>query len=331
MGPKCILPGVEGPLIAVRSDRSLGAVLGSTEGLACSVLSDNFEPSMFGFGKRRREEGGHREPGPFGPYYLHELINSGGMADIWLATDTAQNHCAVRCLHTDNRTDARARRRFVRGCEILADIKEHEFIIGYIGHGKIDGCHYLATEYVEGANLKLMMTRHDPILNEFAGNILIDMAVGLEHVHASGYMHMDFKPENVMVSRNANVRLIDFDLAMPRPEFARKLPGNPGTPAYMSPEQLQRQPVDQRADIFAFGVTAYEFLTFQKPFPAETAAEVLERQLDRIAGFRKPTEINPDIPQALERVILKCIETEPDNRYPFMSVVVRDLEAALYI
>jgi len=286
---------------------------------------------MFGLGRKQEREGGHREPGPFGPYYLHELINSGGMADIWLATDASQNHCAVRCLHTDRWLDLKTRRRFVHGCEILASMKEHEFIIGYVGHGKTDGCHYLAMEYVEGANLKLMMARHDDILGEFAGNILIDMAVGLEHMHESGYMHMDFKPENVMISRNANVRLIDFDLAMPRPEFARKLPGNPGTPAYMSPEQLLRQPVDHRADIFAFGVTAYEFLTFQKPFPADSAAEVLSHQLDRSSTFRNPAEINPEIPQGLEHVVLKCLETEPDKRYPFMSVVVRDLQKALYV
>jgi len=299
--------------------------------LADVRINGNFKARMFGFGKKWTDESGHRKPGPFGPYYLHELINSGGMADIWLATDSAQNHCAIRCLRTDHRLDFKARRRFIRGCEILAHIEKHEFIIGYIGHGKIEGCHYLATEYVEGANLKLLMAQNDPILTEFAGNILIDMAIGLEHVHESGYMHMDFKPENVMVSRNANVRLIDFDLAMPRPESARKLSGNPGTPAYMSPEQLQRQPVDHRADIFAFGVTAYEFLTFQKPFPGETAAEVLARQLDRGSGFRNPTELNAAIPAALERIVLKCIETEPDKRYPYMSVVVRDLESALYV
>ncbi len=286
---------------------------------------------MLGFGKKNQDEEGHRSPGPFGPYYLHELINSGGMADLWLATDTAQRHCAVRCLRTTNRFDLKARRRFVRGCKVLANMKNHEFVIGYIEHGKVEGCHYLAMEYVEGSNLKLLMGHSDPTLEEFAGNILIDMAVGLEHVHESGYMHLDFKPENVMVSRNGSVRIIDFDLAVTKPEFPRKLSGNPGTPTYMSPEQLQREPVDHRADIFAFGVTAYELLTFQKPFPGESAAEVLSRQLDRSAEFRNPREINPAIPSVVERAVLKCIETDPSKRYPFMSVVVRELESALYV
>ena len=286
---------------------------------------------MLGFGKPGDAKGESREPGPFGPYYLHELINSGGMADIWLATDANNQQCAIRCLHRGHRLDLTARRRFKRGCEILSRIHNHEFVIGYLGHGKLEGCLYLAMEYMEASNLKLLMARTDPVLEEFAGNILVDMAVSLEHVHESGYLHLDFKPENVLVSRNGNVRLIDFDLARPKPEFAKKLSGNPGTPAYMSPEQLQREPVDHRADIFAFGVTAYELLTFQKPFCGETADDVLRRELDRSIDFRNPRAINPDIPIPVERTILKCLERDTDKRYPFMSVVVHDLQSALYI
>jgi serine/threonine-protein kinase len=89
--------------------------------------------------------------------------------------------------------------------------------------------------------------------------------------------------------------------------------------------------VDHRADIFAFGVAAYELVTFQKPFPADSAAEVLRRQLDRGIDFLPPRGVNESVPVALERIILKCLETAPDRRYPFMSVLVRDLQRALYI
>jgi len=286
---------------------------------------------MFGFGKRRADDGGHLEPGPFGPYSLHELINSGGMADLWLATDEQQRTVAIRCLHTDNRFDATARKRFQHGCEVLARIHDQEFVIGYYGHGKIDGLHYCAMEYLEGANLKLLMAGADPLLGEFIGNILIDMARGLEHIHECGYMHLDFKPENVILSRNGSLRIVDFDLALPRPEAPERLARNPGTPAYMSPEQLLREPVDHRADIFAYGVTAYELLTFQKPFPGDSADEVLRRQVDRELDFRAPRDLNPDIPVAVERAILKCLERDPGRRYPFLSVLVRDLEFALYL
>ena len=135
-------------------------------------------------------------------------------------------------------------------------------------------------DYVEAANLKELFARHDPVLTENVAQILIDMAMGLGHVHESGYMHLDFKPENILVTRNASVRLIDFDLAQPIPEKPKKFPKIPGTPGYMAPEQLQRQPIDARVDIFAYGVSAYELLTNQKPFPGDNPAEILARQLD---------------------------------------------------
>ena len=153
--------------------------------------------------------------GQFGPYHLRELINTGGMAEIWLATDPNGKCVAIRRLMNGSLFNFTEKKRFVRGCEILSQIHNHEHVIGYIEHGKISGAHYLAMEYVESSNLKILLSRSDPVLVEFVGNILIDMAVALEHVHDSGFIHLDFKPENVLVTRNGNVRLIDFDLAQP--------------------------------------------------------------------------------------------------------------------
>jgi serine/threonine-protein kinase len=271
------------------------------------------------------------KPGQFGPFYLQELINSGGMAEIWLATDSARHPFALRRLRDSSIFNFVAKKRFVRGCEILSQIHDHEHVIGYVQHGKISGSHYLLMEYVEASNLKLLMARNDPVLAENVGNILIDIAIGLEHVHESGFMHLDFKPENILVTRNAGVRLVDFDLAQPRPEKPRKSSDNPGTPAYMAPEQLLRQAFDHRVDIFAFGVMAYELLSGKKPFPGESPEEILRKQLDRSLDFIPPRQLNPDIPAALEKLILKCLEREMEKRYPFMSVLVRDLQAALYV
>jgi eukaryotic-like serine/threonine-protein kinase len=266
----------------------------------------------------------------FGRYYLQELINSGGMSDIWLVTDSNGKPYALRRLHPQLRFNFVARRRFVRGCEILSQIHDHEHIIGYVEHGKAEGTMYLVMDYVEAASLKELYARHDPLLLEHVAQILIDMASGLEHLHENGYMHLDFKPENVLVTRNAGVRLIDFDLAQPLPEKPKKMSKNPGTPAYMAPEQLQRQPIDGRVDVFAYGVAAYELLTNQKPFPGETPDEILRKQMDR-SGFVPPRKHNPEIPLAMEKVILKCLERDPDKRYPFLSVLARDVKAALYV
>jgi len=270
------------------------------------------------------------QPGAFGRFYLQELINSGGMADIWLATDQEHKAYALRKLHDDLRFNFLARRRFVRGCEILAHIHNHEYVIGYLEHGKINGALFCLMEYVESSNLKQLLVRNDPTLGENVGNILIDMAVALEHVHDSGFMHLDFKPENVLVTRNAAVRLVDFDLAQPKPEKPKKFSKNPGTPAYMAPEQLQREAFDHRVDVFAYGVTAYELLTGQKPFQGDTPEEILRRQLDR-SGFVAPRELNPGIPPAVEKSILKCLDRDMDKRHPIVSVLVLELKAALYV
>ena len=270
------------------------------------------------------------QPGPFGRFYLQELINRGGMAEIWLATDQSQKSFALRRLQKTGRFDFATRKRFLRGCDILSRIHHHEFVIGYIEHGKIDGSPYLLMEYVEGSNLKLLQANGSEVLDEFVGNILIDMAVSLEHVHDSGFMHLDFKPENVMVSRNGNVRLIDFDLSQPLPKGALKLTKMPGTPSYMAPEQLKKLPIDHRVDIFAFGVTAYELLTGSKPFPGETPEEVLRQQLD-MHFLAPPRDLNPGIPIALEKTILKCLERDPNKRHPIMSTLVLELQSTLYV
>ena len=270
------------------------------------------------------------QPGPFGRFYLQELINSGGMAEIWLATDAQGRTHALRKLRKTGRFDFTTRKRFIRGCEILSQIHNHEYVIGYVEHGKIEGTLYLLMEYVEGSNLKMLYARGDEILHEHVGNILIDMAVALEHVHDSGFMHLDFKPENVVVTRNGSVRLVDFDLAQPIPKEPLKMVKNPGTPAYMAPEQLLRQPIDQRVDIFAFGVSAYELLTGSKPFPGETPDEVLRQQLDP-HHLASPRELNPEVPIALEKTILKALDRDPSKRHPIMSVLVHELQSTLYV
>src|SRR5277367_3204748 len=265
-----------------------------------------------------------------GKFYPQELLNSGGMSEIWLVTDGRGKPYARRKLKKELRFNFLARRQFSRGCEVLSKLNESEFIVGYVEHGKAEGTPYMLMDYVEAENLKELFAKRAPILEENVAQILIDAASGLLHVHESGFMHLDFKPENILVTRNGSVRLIDFDTAIPIPEKPVKLSANPGTPSYMAPEQLQREPIDARADIFAYGVTAYEILTNRKPFTGETPAEILAAQLNP-AGPVPPREHNPEIPPALEKAILKCLARDPDRRYAFMSILKNDVENALYV
>lgn len=264
-----------------------------------------------------------------GQYTLHEMINSGGQSEIWLATDESQHTYAVRLMLNDSMFAFGDRKRFQTGCETLKACQDNHFIIRYIEHGKIGGQQALVMEYVEGSNLKLLMNAGDPVLLENIAQVLIDFATAMELVHDRGFMHLDIKPENVLLTRNGSLRLIDFDLAQPIPNPPRKLDRLSGTPAYMAPEQLLKQPVDQRVDLWAFGVSAYELLTFRKPFPGENADEVLHRQIHR-SEFIRPRELNEGLPHDLEKIVLRCLEKDPDKRYPITSVLVHELKQALY-
>jgi len=262
----------------------------------------------------------------FGRFYLRELLNSGGMADIWLASDSRGKPFALRKLKKELRFSFTARRRFSRGNKILSQLGDHENIVGYVEHGS----DYLLMDYIEAENLKTLIAKQDPVLAENVAQILLDMAAGLNHIHENGFMHLDFKPENVLVTRNAAVRLIDFDTALPMPEEPVKLSQNPGTPAYMAPEQLQRQPLDGRADLFAYGVVAYELLTTRKPYPGDSPGEILAAQMDP-AGPIALREHNPGVPAALEKIVLKCLDRDWQRRYPMSGMLLRDLQAALYV
>jgi serine/threonine-protein kinase len=283
---------------------------------------------MSWFGSRQNEKERLVAGTSFGTYRLHELINSGGMADLWLVTNQKEEPLALRLMHPHLRFDFVAKKRFIRGCEILSQIHNHDQVIQYYEHGKLEGRHFLLMEYVEGANMREMLNQSDPILIDHVWTILMDMAVALEHVHDSGFMHLDYKPENLLVTRNGQLRLVDFDLSQRDPEKPSKLGKYGGTPAYMAPELLMRRPVDHRADIFSFGVAAYELLTRRRPFVGENADEIIRKQLDENHEFLSPREHNPDLSVGMEKVILKCLERDPEKRYPHMSVLIRDIQAA---
>lgn len=280
------------------------------------------------FGGKSEADG---QPRPFGRFYLHERINSGGMADIWVATDSQNQPYALRKLHDRLKFNLIARGRFLRGCEMLAKIPPHPHLVRYVDHGRMEGTLYLLMEYVESSNLKQLQARSDAVFTENIANILIESALALEHLHDNGIMHLDFKPENLIMTRNGAIRLVDFDLCQPIPSKPTKPSKNPGTPQYMAPEQLRRQPIDHRVDIFAFGVLAYELLTYRKPFPGETGDEVLRNQADRSATYAAPRDLNPDIPLGLERIISRCLENDAERRFPIMSALVHDLKSALYV
>ena len=149
-----------------------------------------------------------------GRYTLHELINSGGMSEIWLATDDEGRSFAVRTMLNNSTFAFTERKRFNTGAETLKACQDGKYIIGYVEHGKIGGELALVMEYVEGANLKLLMGANDPVLTDDIAQVLIDFASALEVVHHGGFMHLDVKPENVLLSRNGSLRSVKANVEL---------------------------------------------------------------------------------------------------------------------
>jgi len=261
----------------------------------------------------------------FANFTVLEKINRGGMADIYLVTDKLDQRLVLRVLLPEFRFSWGRKRQFKWGCKVMQHL-DHPNIVHYYEHGHFHGLWYAVLEWVDGPNLKEAILRNDANLRTNQLKVLTSMAAGLAHVHERGFLHLDFKPENILVPKTYEAKLVDFDLAIPRPSKPRKASILSGTPLYLAPEQLAREPVDERADIFSFGVTAYEMLTGKKPIAGNTQDEILKKYVDFNAHLRPPRTLVPDIPHAIERVILKCLEKEPARRYPAMSLVVRDLQ-----
>jgi len=160
-------------------------------------------------------------------------------------------------------------------------------------------------------------------------DVLIQMADGLNHLHDRGWIHLDYKPENIMVSLNGHVSLIDFDTAQRLPRKPKKYPRISGTPTYMSPEQLKGAVLDQRADIYAWGSTAYELLTHLRPFGGRTPEESRLNQLDEQYYVKPVRQHNPQVPVALSQLIGRCLAHKPEARFPNITVMNAQLHSIL--
>jgi serine/threonine-protein kinase len=262
----------------------------------------------------------------FANFQVLEKIGQGGTADIYVVNDQTGQRYALRVLRAEHRYNWRRIWRFRREC-VLLELFDHPNIVHGFGHGKFRGQRYSIREYVEGGNLKDRILRSDPQVQVHRLKLLTGMATGLAHIHEHGYMHLDFKPENVLVTAAYEPKIVDFELCTRRPDRPKRIGKMPGTPAYLAPEQIARQPIDERVDIFAYGVTAYEMLTGKKPVTGNTVQEVLQKYA-RFDEHLKPLHTHvPTIPPNIERVVLKCLEKDPDRRYPAMSLVVRDLQS----
>ncbi len=266
-----------------------------------------------------------------GRYHVERELGAGGMATVYLARDVKHDrHVAIKVLRPELATSL-GPERFLREIHIVAKL-QHPHILGLIDSGEADGILYYVMPYVTGESLRTRLARDGELPIAEAVWVLREIADALAHAHAVKVIHRDIKPENVLFS-SRHALVADFGIARAVTEAAA---GGPitatgivvGSPAYMAPEQAASDPqMDHRADIYAFGVLAYEVLTGVPPFTAPSAVQLVSAHM-----MRPPdplTRHRPGIPEALEEIVLRCLAKRPADRFQKADEIVAKLDALL--
>jgi len=264
-------------------------------------------------------------------YSIERELGQGGMATVYLAHDIKHNRkVALKVLKPDLAAVVGAE-RFLREIEVTANL-QHPHILPLFESGEADGFLFYVMPYVEGESLRGRLEREGALPIAEATRLIREVADALAYAHSRDVVHRDIKPDNVMVSgRHATVT--DFGVARAVTEAAGRVGLTTvgmavGTPAYMSPEQAAADPsIDHRADIYAFGVLAYELLSGAPPFAGRSLKNVLAAHL-----FESPKplrDVRPDVGAGLSDIVMRCLSKEPDDRWASADEIVHQLEAAV--
>ncbi|HWQ15762.1 MAG TPA: protein kinase [Roseiflexaceae bacterium] len=262
-----------------------------------------------------------------GPYRLLEQLGVGGMATVYRAYQPAMDrYVAVKVLPQHLGRDPNFRARFQREARTIARL-EHRYILPVHDAGEEGGIAYLVMRHTDGGTLSDLIAA-GTLAIERAVTLVAQVAEALAYAHRQGVIHRDVKPANVLISREGDALLSDFGIAKIFEETLH-LTGEGaivGTPFYMAPEQVQGQPADARTDLYSLGVVLYEALTGRRPFVAETPLAVALMHVHN--PLPPPRQINPAIPEALERVILRALAKSPADRFQTGEELVEALRGA---
>ncbi len=258
-----------------------------------------------------------------GRYHILEQLGEGGMATVYKAYDTRlETDVAVKAIRTEalpQNAVERALKRFEREAKALARLT-HPNIVKVTDYGEFEGKPYLVMEYLPSGTLKSKL-HGKPMAWQEAARLLIPVACALDFAHRQGMIHRDVKPSNILITADGEPMLTDFGIAkMLDLEETVDLTGTSaavGTPEYMAPEQATSKTVDGRADIYSLGVVFYEMVVGRKPFTADTPMAVIVKQASE--PLPRPRTFVPDLPQAVENVLLKMLAKKPEDRYQNMD------------
>jgi hypothetical protein len=285
-----------------------------------------------------------KKPIPFGKYYLLERINVGGMAEVFKAkafgVEGFERLLAVKRILPNIAEDEEFITMFIDEAKIAVQL-QHANIAQIFDLGKVDDSFFIALEYVHGRDLRAifdrMRSKGDSLPIPLACYVVMQVCEGLDYAHNKRdgqgrelhLIHRDISPQNVLIGYEGEVKLIDFGIAKAAGKASTTQAGIlKGKFGYMSPEQVRGLPIDKRSDIFAVGIVLYELLTGERLFVGETDFSTLEKV--RNVEIVPPSSYNKKIPQELERLIMKALARDPEDRYQNAIDLHDDLQSFLY-
>jgi len=267
-------------------------------------------------------------PEKLGKYKIIEEVGRGGFAVVYKAVDTTLDRTvALKSLDPRLSGEPTFAERFQREAKLAANLK-HPNVVMIHEFGWEAGTGYMAMEFLEGRTLKEMILKEGTLTSRRIVNIVGQIASALDYAHGRGLVHRDVKPSNIMVGADDHVTVMDFGIAKAATLTGLTTTGQIfGTPEYMSPEQVQgADKPDARSDIYSLGVVVFEMLAGEVPFSGTTPLSIM------VSHANKPpprlSEINPDVPPAVEAVLLKALAKRPEGRYSQAGELSRALAEA---
>jgi formylglycine-generating enzyme required for sulfatase activity len=265
-----------------------------------------------------------------GPYRILDEVGRGGMGVVYRARrDDLEAEFALKVILPGDAGDPESAARFRREAKAAARLGAHPGIVGVHDFGESEGRLWFAMDLIEGHGLDRAIDEELTLPPRRAAQVVAQAARAMHFAHANGVMHRDLKPGNLILDGEGNVLVTDFGLVKSLkagPELTRLTQANylVGTPAYMAPEQARGLTLDARADVYALGATLFECLTGAPPFAADTALEMVRQVTDTEPV--PPSRRNATVPAELDVITLRCLEKDPERRYPTAEALAADLE-----
>ena len=258
-----------------------------------------------------------------GRYELLEVIGRGGMAVVYKARCHLLNrYVAIKILRDDMAEDQEFRTHFKNEAQAVAMLS-HANIVSIYDVSRSPDVDYIVMELIEGITLKMYMKNRGILNTQEAVHFTTQIARALSHAHSKGIVHRDIKPQNIMICLDGSVKVADFGIAYLETMQAAEN-ATVGSVHYISPEQAKGLQVDARTDIYSLGVVMYEMLTGELPYIGETAESVAKQHVT--GSPIRPSLLNPDLPESLERIILKAMNSDIEQRYQTADELLRDLD-----